>query len=188
MEQANREIPKKAKATLAFRIAGRLSAVALLGLLLIYFRPVLVPLVFALLLAFLLKPLVNLLTARKIPTPVAILLAEGVATLPVGVLALVFLSSAGPLTEQLPKYQTQLVVQADQTLNAALSFVGKEEQRARIRNEVVENLLPQALNGGATFVKESIGAVTSALGMFLLTLVLSAFVLFEAGRFREKVS
>ncbi len=186
MEEPISQIGDKPRYNLAFRLSGRVAAVVLIGLILVYLKAILIPLVFAFLLAFLLKPFVDLLTGRGVPTSLAIIFAEAIATLPVLVLGFVFLSSAGPLTEQLPKYQNELVRQADHTLNAVLVRVGDKAQRARIRTEVVQNLLPRALNEGATFVKTSVGAVTSAIGTFLLTLVLSAFILVEVRRFREK--
>jgi AI-2 transport protein TqsA len=186
MDEHNTDLSPKSKSTLAVRISGRVAAVVLIGLVLVYLKAILIPLVFAFLLAFLLKPFVDVMVRRKVPSPVAILVAEGVATLPVVVLGFVFLSSAGALTEQLPKYQNQLVTQADHTLNSILVRVGEKTQRARIRTEVVKNLLPSALNEGATFVRNSITAVTSAVGTLFLTLVLSAFILFEVRRFREK--
>ena len=75
------------------RLTGRLALLALLGFILNYFQAILVPLVFAVLLAFVLKPLVDALGRRQVPNVVSIIIAELVVTLPVGILVWVFLSS-----------------------------------------------------------------------------------------------
>ena len=87
------------------RITYRLAAVLLLAVFLIQARPLLIPLVLAALLAFLVYPVVRTLTRRGLPPVVAILVAQGIATLPITGLGLVFAANVGALVQKLPEYQ-----------------------------------------------------------------------------------
>jgi predicted PurR-regulated permease PerM len=171
---------------LAIRVTARLSVVILAGVLLIYFEPVLIPVVLAILLSFLLMPMVQKLHDKGLPYGLAILVAEGVATLPVLGLVFIFFTTAGPLSAQLPKYQESLVGQVNGMMDSALAQLGDEEQRASVRRAVGQDLLPKMLDEGADFVQRSFGAATTILGSYLLTLLLSVFMLNEAARFEEK--
>ena len=115
-DPANRETRPLGAVRPALRassVAHRLLALVLIGFVLVYFQPILVPLVLALLLAFLLLPGVRALTQRGWPTGLAIVVSEGVAMLPLLGLILFFISTAGPLSQELPKYQTRLVFEAN---------------------------------------------------------------------------
>ena len=84
---------------MAWRWSGRLGALVLAGVILVFFRPILVPMVFAVLLSFLLVPLVTTLTSRGVHHGLSILFAEVLGTLPLLGLVMIFLTTAGPLTE-----------------------------------------------------------------------------------------
>lgn len=173
---------------LAALLASRLTAVVLIGFVLVYLQPILVPLVLALLLTFILLPVVKALTQRGVPAGIAILSAEAAAMLPLLGLILFFISTAGPLSQELPKYQTRLVFQANALIDYTLERVPEGPTRESLRRELSENLLPRLLNEGARFAQSSLGAVTTVLGSFFLTLLLTGFSLAEARRFREKFS
>ena len=89
---------------LAGSILVRLAAIALIGVVVSWFQVILVPIVFAGLLSFLIKPLIDWLTVRRVPVTPAIIISELVATLPLLGLAMIFLATAGPLSQQLPSY------------------------------------------------------------------------------------
>jgi predicted PurR-regulated permease PerM len=173
---------------LANRMTARLSVVVLMGVILVFFQSVLVPVVLAMMLAFLLMPMVQKLHDKGINYGVAILFAEIVATLPVLGLIFIFFTTAGPLSAEIPKYQEQLVGQVNSVMDNALAQLGNDEQRKSVRRAIGQDLLPKVLDEGADFVQRSFGTATTILGSYLLTLLLSAFMLNEGARFREKFS
>ena len=171
---------------LAIRLSSRLLVFVLIGVILVTLKTVLIPLVLAIFLAFLLRPISEGLTNRKVPTGIAITIAEVVAIMPIMALITIFLSTAGPLSEQLPKYQDQIVHQLGRAVDGALTRVGSPKRREAIRKEISQNVVPGVLNKSAEYIQRGIQAVTTALGTFLLALVFSAFMLLEIGRIREK--
>lgn len=171
---------------LAVRVTARLSAVILLGIILVYFEGILIPIVLAMLLSFLLMPMVQALHAKGLPNGLSILIAEGVATLPVLGLVFIFFTTAGPLSAKLPKYQDALVGQVNALVDTAMTQIGDETQQKSVRRAIGQDLLPKVLDEGAAFVQRSFGAATTILGSYLLTLLLSVFMLNEGSRFREK--
>ncbi len=167
-------------------LAARLGLVLVMGFILVYFQALLIPVVLAIFLSFLLMPLVVTMTRRGVPSALAIVAAEVTATLPVLVLILVFSSSLRPLGQQLPIYQDRLIEKAEDLLNRALTRIDDETQREMLRKELGENLLPKVVGETARIATDSVGALTTALGSFFLTLLLSAFMLNEARRIKEK--
>lgn len=173
---------------LSMVIAARLAIVVLIGLVLVYLQSILIPLVFALLLSFLLLPAVRFLTRRGVPGGLAIGGALTVAMLPLLGLILFFISTAGPLSQALPKYQNRLVSETNGLIDWAAERVGDGPARETVRRELTQNLLPRMLNEGARMVQRTLGTATTLLGSFALTLLLAGFCLAEAQRFREKFS
>ncbi|MGC6416452.1 MAG: AI-2E family transporter [Bradymonadia bacterium] len=171
---------------LAIRLSSRLLVIVLLGVILVSLKAVLIPFVLAVFFAFLLRPIVKSMVERRVPMGLAITFAELVAVLPMLGLITIFLSTAGPLSEQLPKYQDQIVYQLGKAIDGVLTQVGSAKRREAIRKEIAQNLVPGLLNTSADFIQRGIQAVTTALGTFLLALVFSAFMLLETARIREK--
>lgn len=167
-------------------LAGKLLALVLIGFVLVWLQPILVPLVLAVLLSFVLLPIVRGLVQRGWPTGLAIVVAEGAAMLPLLGLILFFISTAGPLSQELPKYQTRLVFEANALVDYAMERVGDGPARETLRRELTQDLLPRILNESARFAQRTLGTATTALGSFALTLLLAGFILAEAARFREK--
>lgn len=189
LDPAHRETRPLAAVRPALRassVAHRLITLVLGGFVLVYFQPILVPLVLALLLAFLLLPVVRALVKRGWPTGLAIVVSEGVAMLPLLGLILFFISTAGPLSQELPKYQTRLVFEANALIDWAMERVGDGPAREQLRQELTQDLLPRILNESARMAQRTLGTATAALGSFALTLLLAGFILAEAARFREK--
>ncbi|MCA9545973.1 MAG: AI-2E family transporter [Myxococcales bacterium] len=175
------------RASWSTRAAMVLAVPVLAGLLLVHLKAILMPLVLAILVAFVLLPFVGWLVRRRVPEGVAILVAEGVGTLPVLGLGLVFASTVGPLTDALPKYQAGLEKQITQKLDQALDLMRVTPKRkAEVRLELGQRTLPEALQQGFAVARSGLGAATTALGYFFLTLVFSAFILLEGRRLREK--
>ena len=185
---AQKTNPKNGSTVLAGPLVVRLGAIALIGVVVSWFQVILVPIVFAGLLSFLIKPLIDWLTSRRVPVTPAIVVSELIATLPLLGLAMIFLATAGPLSQQIPKYQEQLLIRLDQGIDVALKQFSRPEQRETLKKEIGQNLLPKALNQGAEVVQSTLSTATNAIGAFLLTLILSGFMLNEARRFREKFS
>ncbi|MCB9543167.1 MAG: AI-2E family transporter [Myxococcales bacterium] len=167
-------------------VASRLLIVGLLGFGLVYLQSILIPLVFALLLSFVLLPAVRWLTRRKVPSGVAIMACLTAAMLPLTGLILFFISTAGPLSQEMPKYQDRLVYETNHLIDWAATRIGDDEARETVRRELTENLLPRILDEGARMAQRTLGTATAVLGAFALTLLLAGFCLAEAQRFREK--
>jgi AI-2 transport protein TqsA len=177
----------RAERSLAIHAAMVLGVIVLAGLLLQALRVVLIPLVMAMLLAFVMLPLVGWLVRRKIPESLAILVAEIVCTLPVLGLILVFVATVGPVSDSLESYGSRLQVQISSSLEAGMSRLGLSEVRKQaLREEVLQKGLSSMVNEGVALARDGLGTATQAVGAFFLTLLLSGFILFEGRRFKEK--
>lgn len=163
----------------------RLTAMVLLGFVVVWLKPILVPIFLALLLAVVLTPLVDWLEQHRVGTPIAILAAETAAMLPVLGFILMFVATVGPLSDALPKYQEQLTSQVSQGVDFIIERA-PESDRAELRRQLSERLIPQALAEGAELIQSSLRAVGTLFGYFFLTLLITGFVLHEGRRFREK--
>ncbi len=182
------EPSERARATLglAGSLTMRLGAVVLIGVLLLYLRVVLVPLVLAILLSFLVLPLVTWLTARRVPALLAIVGAETIATLPFLGLMVVFTASAGPVNDELGRYKEQLQVQVSGAVDQILVRVVSDARRDEVRRAFNEKVLPEALAGGFEFFSGGVGAATRTVSSVFLTLLLCGFILAEGRQFRDK--
>ena len=188
MEPNHTEHDRGTNAALTSSALVKVGAFTIVGFMVAWFKVILIPLVFAALLSFLVKPMVDWLFARKIPLTPAIVISELAATLPLLALAMIFLATAGPLSQQLPKYQEQIVLRVDQSIDVALDKFGRLEQKAALKKEITKNLLPRALDESATVIQSTLSTATTALGAFMLILLLSGFMLNEASRFRSKLT
>lgn len=168
------------------RVVLQLALLVLVGVMLVYLRPILVPLVLAVLLSALLTPIVTRLTGWHVPDPIAILLALTAATLPAIALVFMFSANVGAFARELPKYQARLTEQAKGAIDWGLDRVGRSDDRAQVQKELQEQLLPSVIEEGARVIQGSFRAVSEAIGYFLLTLLLSGFILSERARFRVK--
>lgn len=156
-------------------VAGSLVILAALaiGTALYFMRPVLVPLTLALLVSYLVSPIVDVLQVRlHLPRALgilaALLLAVGVAV-PLGLLVA---SSVSALADHGPEYQARLVEMVDGTV-AYLRDRGLPIDDTPVRQRIANLPVAQVLMG-------ALNEVLSSLSTFLLVLV---FVLFlVAGR------
>ena len=169
-------------------LAVRLVALAAGGAILVYLRSILVPLVLAILLSFLLLPLVGALTRRRVPAVLAILGAQAIATLPFLGVVLVAVATSGPLQAELSDYPDRVRNRVNPAIEATVKLIPNIEWRDKVRAQIGEQALPEVLGEAASVVQDSFVAATTFLGFFFLTLLLSAFILHEGWRFREKFS
>ncbi len=107
-------------------VAIRLVAIAAAGLVIVYLKPILIPLVLAILLSFLVFPLVTFLTARRVPGVIAIVVAQMVATLPFLGVVMVAVATSGPLQAELGEYPDRVRSQ----LNPATASAGAQSAEA----------------------------------------------------------
>lgn len=169
------------------RITYRLAAVLLLAVFLIQARPLLIPLVLAALLAFLVYPVVRTLTRRGLPPVVAILVAQGIATLPITGLGLVFAANVGALVQKLPEYQVLIQARLASVINWSLAQVTSGPMRAALEQNVTETVLPELMQRGLSFAQGAVQLITTAVVDIFLLLVINLFLLMEVRRLREKI-
>lgn len=167
----------------------RLATLVFAGVIIVYLKAILVPLVLAALLAFLVQPLISRLVARRVPHALAIVVGEIVAILPVLGVVFVFVGTAGPLTAELPEYQQRLTVQVAEVVDSALRQVQDPRVRDSVRKQLTEKVVPEMMNQGVALADTSLRAATTVFGYFFLTLLFSVFMLVEGhrlhGRFEE---
>ena len=177
---------QRRRADLISSVAIRLVALAAAGLVLVYLKSILVPLVLAILLSFLLLPLVGALTARGVPSVVAILGAQTVATLPFLGVVMVAVATSGPLQAEISEYPAMLNSRVAPAIDAVVKVLPQTEWRDKVRQQIGEQAVPEVLGEAASVLQNSFVAATTFLGFFFLTLLLSSFILLEGRRFREK--
>jgi len=172
----------------ASRTAGRVVAFIGIWVVLTHGKPILMPLVLAILISFLILPIVGALTARGWPGMLAIAAALTTAAAPILLQIFVFIASVGPLQSRLPKYQASLTRKVNYTIDATIDRIGLGERRETLKRELQQDLLPKLMEGGATLAQAGLRTATTAVGYFLLTLLMAGFILVEGRRFREKLT
>ncbi len=126
-----------------------IAAVAL-GAALFFMRPVLVPLVLAILLSYLVAPVVDLMQIRlKIPRSLAVIIAFILAGALIGAVVLMISSSAAQLAGKADVYQAKLVDMGNQAL-AVVQGLGVPVDADVVRTQIAElpvgSLLASTLN------------------------------------------
>ena len=114
-----------------------------IGFALYFMRPVLVPLVLAILISYLVVPLVDLLQKRaKLPRAIGVLVALFVSLLFIGIAALIS-ASVRTLAVKGPKYQQRILLLvdygSDTSMNGAKNALVSESPGADDANQVLEN-------------------------------------------------
>lgn len=162
-------------------------ALAGIGAVLMYTQPILVPLSLALITSILVLPLVKALIQRKVPSMLAILVGELAALLPVlGFLGL-FLTTAGPVSNELPKYQEALVLQGTEALAEVVRQFSPNTVQEDFTEQLMTDLMPSVVTQAVSLAQQSVTEVTVFLGNLFLVFLFSTFILLEARRFREKI-
>lgn len=170
------------------RIAVRLLAICLLGLLLHYLSLVMIPMVIAILICLLQFPMLEWLRKKRIPVIVAIMTTELFVFGPLIAMGYLLITSISPLVQKLPLYQDRLLQTASDGLTEFLALFGKDGGQSNLRQEVIDNLLAGVLQEGVNLAESSVGALTTTVGALSLTIIFSVFILIEATRWREKFS
>lgn len=169
------------------RITYRLASVMLLVVFLTQGRPLLIPLVLAVLLAFLMFPVVHFLTRRRVPAVLAIIVAQGVATLPIVFLGTVFAGTLGEFVQKVPAYQASLTTSLGGLVNWGLSQFTGGPMRDALEQNLTGSVLPEVMQRGLVFAQGTVQLLTTALVDTFLLLVINLFMLMEARRLREKI-
>ena len=167
-------------------LSAQLLSLCAFGFLLVQLKPILVPLVLAVLLALLLSPLIQQLTKRGVPGGIAILLAELCAFLPLIGVTLILSMTTKPLSQALPKYKLALIDKANQIAHWIGDFIENPTLREGVLQELKGSLAPQLIDQGVALTQQGVRAMSAGVGLFFLTLLLSAFVLLEASQLKEK--
>lgn len=169
------------------RITYRLAAVSLMAFVLVQAKPLLVPLVLAVLLAFLLFPVVRLLISRRVPPVLAIIVAQCIAALPIGFLGIIFAGSLGEFVQEFPEYQSVLTIRLTSLINSGLAHITSGQMRVVLEQNLTESVLPEVMQRGLGFAQGTVRLLTTALVDTFLLLVINLFLLMEARRLREKI-
>lgn len=172
--------------TVTSRATFRLAAVALIVAGLVWARPLLVPVVLALMLAILSHPVVSFFERRRVPYGAAVALGQLITTVPLVGIVTLFLVSAQPFVNTFDRYQASLEVHLAASLEWVVSHLAEGERRVALEASLRSEVIPRALEFGGEVVKgfaQSVGAMLSAAA---LTLIIAFFALLEVARLREK--
>jgi AI-2 transport protein TqsA len=141
-----------------------------LGFAFFFMKAVMIPLVLAVFLSYLIRPLVHLLEHRlKIPRGLAILLALGLSGAMLGILSLLISSSVKSLGPRLSDYQENLVSMGDRIL-AYLQSKGIPVDREVVLAELAE--LPVG-----TLLSSVVDSLVSSLSNLFLVLIFVVYLL-----------
>jgi len=169
------------------RFATRLIVITLAGFLLIYLKSIFIPLVLAILLAFLISPAIQRMSALGIPEGGAVIIAQLLAVVVLFGAFTSFSMTVGPLSRQLPKYRDSLVHEITEGIEWASGKIKDTKAKEALKAEISESVLPKAIDQGVQLTQRGLSATTSAMGYYFLTLLLSTFLLLEARQLREKL-
>ena len=112
---------------------------ALVVAILYFAREILVPIALAVLLSFVLAPLVRLLQRLHIPKPLSVLGAVSVAFLVAGSLAVMVMTEVNQLTDDLPRYETTLNEKA-RSLREAVGRIGMFKNASSLLKDLDQQL------------------------------------------------
>ncbi|WP_346732079.1 AI-2E family transporter [Sphingomonas sp. GC_Shp_4] len=185
-----------------------IAAIASSGL---YFgRSVLIPIILAILLSFLLAPIVALLRRGKLPRPAAVLLAVALALAGIGTTSAVILSQAATLSKDAPLYAERVAGKAAKIragVQQRFGFLLRESAEggsghrnaSRARRESVRSLAPVPASGAVpvevhdappTAFEEVQAYVVPALAPIetaLVVLIVTVFILFQQEDLRDRL-
>jgi len=160
---------------------------ALIGLTLLFFilkmgEPIIVPLIFAGLLAMLLEPLCNWLESKKIPRPFAILLSMLVVLLLLaGIISLITMQFV-QFSEQIPEMRLRLNQLADELLSAAHQLIPlAPEQQMQYLERGVDTLIKQSGALATTFIS----ATTDLISFVGLMPIYVFFLMYYRGQYKR---
>jgi AI-2 transport protein TqsA len=173
---------------IAQRITMRLLAILLIGFLLIYLKTLLIPLVLAILFAFLLSPSINRMTKLGIPFTLSTLIAHLFSLVAISAILFAFTATVGPLSRSLPKYRDAMITEISQGVEWVSGKFDNPKAKEALRKEIGESVLPKAIDQGVKLTQSGLSTTTTILGNFFLTLLLSIFIFMESAALKTKVS
>jgi AI-2 transport protein TqsA len=173
--------------SVASRASSTLIVICLLGFLLVYLKSFFIPLVLAILLAFLLQPLFIKFKKIGLGDGISIFIAGLITLLPILAIVFAFTLTVGPLSEELPKYKDAIMQDGQKFINTLSQYIEDPVQKKKFENEINTKIFPALLNESIGFIQNTLKTLSSVIGYFFLTLLLGAFMLLEATAFREKL-
>lgn len=168
--------------------ASYLLVLVLGGFLLVYLKGILVPIVLAVLLSFLLHPLIQRFTRWGLNETLSVISAQCIAIIIIFGGLTVFSLTVGPLSRALPKYRNALVQEISQVIEWTSGHISSQRAKEALNQEINDNLLPKAIDQGVQVTQKGLKTTTSIVGYFFLTLLISTFLLLEARHLKEKLT
>ncbi len=163
-------------------LLGTLVLIAL-GAVLVTMQSMLLPLVLAVFLSYIFKPIVLYLRARRIPGAIALLIVFGIiAGLFFGVGSIVY-SSVSTFVREFPSYQDRLaslIQSTSRSVEALAASAGIQLEGASLADLVDVSAI-------GTFVADSAGTFMNLVSNFVLVMLIMFFILAGTGDFIAKV-
>jgi len=153
----------------------------------VYLKSIFIPLVLAVLLSFLLSPSIRKMTSLGLPRGVSVMVAQGLAVIVLLGAFTSFSMTVGPLSREIPKYRNALVQEITEGVEWVSGKIKNPEAKEALKAEISESVLPKAIDQGVKMTQKGLSATSSALGYYFLTLLLSTFLLLEAGHLQDKL-
>lgn len=182
------ENPLEIPSGLAHKLSMRLLGVLLIGFFLIYLKSLLIPLVLAILLAFLLSPTIFRLASWGIPYGLSTVITHLLSLVLISLAIFAFTSTLGPLKAQLPKYRDAMVERVVSGVEWVNGKISNPETQEKLKREINESVLPRAIDQGVKITQSGLSTTTMLLGNFFLTLLLSIFIMLEGHAMRDKIT
>ncbi|MFO7734248.1 MAG: AI-2E family transporter [Candidatus Aminicenantes bacterium] len=152
----------------------------LLGVFLKLAKPVLIPFSMALLLAFAVSPLLDILVRRNIPKPMALAIVLLLAFVVLYLMGTVFYTSGKSFAAEIPSYHD--------LVQSFLTGIEESVQNERLRLGLQEWV--RALNVGrvGSVVLSALGPFLSFMSQLMLVFVFMTFILAGRGRMEKKIA
>lgn len=173
---------------IAQSISMRLLAVLLIGFFMIYLQSLMIPLILAILLAFLLSPLIFKLNEWGLNFILATVISHLLSLVLISGAIFAFTMNLEPLSREAPKYRQAIVQELAHGVRWVSGKINNPKTQETIKREIEESVLPKAINQGVKVTQQGVKLTTSLLGNFFLTLLLSMFILLESTSLKEKVT
>ena len=186
ISNANEHIERSS--SISLKLTTRLMSILLIGFFLIYLKSLLIPLVLAVLFAFLLSPSINKLTSLGIPFTVSTLIAHLLSLVILSSALFAFTATVGPLSRSLPKYRDAMVEEITQGVEWVSGKINNPKTQEALRKEIGESVLPKAIDQGVKLTQRGLSTTSTILGNFFLTLLLSIFIFMESHALKEKLT
>ena len=180
--------PESTSSRIAQSLSMRLLSLLLIGFFMIYLKSLLIPLVLAILLAFLLSPTILKMNEKGINFVVSTILAHLLSLVLISGAIFAFTTTLEPLSKAVPKYRQAIVNEMTLGMEWVNTKINNPKTREVLKREVEESILPRAIDHGVDMTQTGVKLTTSLLGNFFLTLLLSIFILLESQALREKMS